>query len=176
MNKLWKISGVVAVLVAVVAFAGVTAALAQGPNQPGGFTSPGRNQAQDGSSIGMGSMAVDEATMHAAVAEALHLSIEEFEAAVAEGKTSYILAQELGIDFAAVQAAMDAVHSAALQQAADEGVITQQQADWIASHRGGQNRQGSGMNGGLSNDQTGRMGRGSGSNGDYSGDCLYQTP
>ncbi len=33
MNKLWKISGVVAVLVAVVVFAGVTAALAQGPNQ-----------------------------------------------------------------------------------------------------------------------------------------------
>jgi hypothetical protein len=176
MNKLWKISGVVAVLVAVVVFAGVTAALAQGPNQAGDFTSPGRNQAQDGSSIGMGVMAVDEATMHAAVAEALHLSIEEFEAAIAEGKTSYILAQELGIDFSAVQAAMDAVHSAALQQAADEGVITQEQADWITSRRGGGNGQGSGMNGGLSNGQTGRMGRGSGSNGNYSGDCVYQTP
>ena len=176
MNKLWKISGVVAVLVAVVAFAGVTAASAQGPNQPDGSISPGRNQAQDGSSMGRGLMAVDEAAMHAAIAGALHLSIEEFEAAVAEGQTAYILAQELGIEFADVQAAMDAVHGAALQQAAAEGLITQEQADWIASRRGGGNGQGSGMNGGLSDSRTGRMGRGPGSNGDYSGDCLYQTP
>ena len=176
MNKFWKFAGVIAVLVAVVAFAGVTVAFAQGPNQPRDFTPPASNQAQNGSDTGMGLMAVDEATMHMAIAEALNLSIEEFEAAVAEGKTPLILAQELGVDFAVVQAAMDAVHAAALQQAVDEGLTSQEQADWITSHRGSQNSQGTGMNGSLSNSPTGKMGRGAGSNGDLSGDCLYQTP
>ena len=169
MNKFWKLAGVSAVLVAVIVFAGVATALAQGPNQPGGYTPSGSNQAQNGFGTGMGLMAVNEDTMHAAIAEALHLSIEELEAAIAEGKTSYILAQELGIDFSDVQTATDAVHTAALQQAANEGRITQEQADWIGSRRGGQ---GNGMNSGLSTSRTVRMGGGPGS----SGDCLYQTP
>ena len=176
MNKIWKFTGVFAVLVAVVAFAGVTSAFAQGPNQPGDFIPGASNQAQNGSDTGLGLMAVDEVAMHTAIAEALGLSPAEFEAAVAEGKTPLILADELGIDFALVQAAMDSVHADALQQAADEGLISQEQADWITSHRGGQSGQGSDMNGGLSSSPTGRMSRGSGSNGDYSGDCLYQTP
>ena len=176
MNKYWKFAGVIAVLVAVVAFAGVTSAFAQGPNQPEDFTPLGRGQAQDSSIAGMGLMAVDEAAMHTAIAEALNLSIEEFEAAVAGGKTPLILAQEMGIDFAIVQAAMDAEHAAALQQAVDEGLISQEQADWMLSRRGGQNGQAAGMTGGLNENPTSRMGRGPGSSSGSNGDCLYQTP
>ena len=156
MNKFWKIAGVIAVLVAVVALFGVTDAFAQGPNQPDDFTPRGRAQGRDNANAGMGLMAVDEATMHAAIAEALDMSIEEFEAAVAEGKTPFILAQERGIDFAEVQASMDAVHIDALQQAVNDGLITQEQANWMHSHRGGQDGQGNGMNGGLSDSPMGR--------------------
>jgi hypothetical protein len=174
MNKFLKIAGVIAVLGAVVVFVGATAVFAQGPNQPEGVTPPGLNQAQPAG--GMGLMVVDEATMHAAIAEALGLSVEEFEAALAEGKTPAILAQELGVDFAEVQAAMDAVHIEALQQAVADGLITQEQADWILSHRGGQNGQGNGMNRGSGNSSGGQMGRGAGGGGSYGGDCPYQTP
>ena len=176
MNKFWKFAGVIAALVAVFAFALVTAAFAQGPNQPGGFTPPGSNQSQIGSGTGLGLMAVDEAAMHAAIADALQMSISEFEAATAKGKTPVILAQELGIDFVVVQTAMDTVHAAALQQAVNEGLTSQQQADWILIRRGGQNDQGHNMNGGLNNSHASSMGRGHGNNGGNNGDCQRQTP
>jgi hypothetical protein len=174
MNKFWKIAGVVAVLVAVVGFVGVPATFAQGPNQPDDFTPRGRTQIQDNANSGMGLLAVDEATMHAAIAKALDMSIEEFEEALAEGKTPLILAQERGIDFSTVQAAMDAVHSDALQQAANEGLITQEQANWMLSHRGGQSGQVNGLNSGLSDSPMG--GRGQNNHDGNNGDCIYQTP
>jgi len=174
MNKILKTASIFAVLVAVVAFVGVAAAFAQEPNQAGGATAPRMNQATDGSNPGMGLMAVDEATMHAAIADALYMSLDEFETAVAAGKTPLILAQEKGIDFAEVQAAMDAVHEAALQQAVDDGLISQGQANWILSHRGGQNGQGNGMNSGSG--PKGRAGSGPANNGARNGGCQYQTP
>ena len=176
MNKFWKFSGVFAVLVAVVAFAGVTAAFAQGPNQPDGITPPAMNQGQNEAGVGMGWMAVDEAAMHEAIAGALGMSVEAFEAEVANGENALTLAQKLGIDFAEVQAAMDAVHAAALQQAVDDGLLSQEQADWMLSRRGGQNGQGNDVNRGQGNGSTGRMGRGGGNNGGQAGDCLYQVP
>ncbi len=171
MNKFWKITGVVAVIVAVIAFTGVMAAFAQGPNQPDGVTPLGRQFGQNGAGTGLGLIAVDEATMHAAIAEALGLDVDVFEAAVAEGKTPSILAVELGVDFAEVQAAMDSVHQEALAQAVLDGTITQEQADWISSHRGGQNSR---MNG-SGNGSMGRIGRGAGNNGGFGGECPYTT-
>ena len=176
MNKFWKFSGVFAVLVAVVAFVGVTAAFAQGPNQPDGITPLGMNQAQNEAGTGMGLMAVDEDAMHEAVADALGMTIDEFEAAVADGENAYTLALDLGIDFTEVQAAMDAVHDAAFQQAVNDGLVSQEQADWILSHRGGQSAQSEGMNRGQSNGSTGMMGRGAGNNGAQTGDCQYPAP
>ena len=172
MNKFWKFSGVFAVLIAVVAFVGVTAASAQGPNQPDGTTPLGMNQAQNEAGAGMGLMAVDEDAMHAAIADALGMSIEEFEAAVAEGETAFTLTD----DFTKVQAAMDAVHEAAFQQAIDDGLVSQEQADWILSHRGGQSGQSEGMNHGQSDGSTGMMGRAAGSNGSQTGECQFPAP
>jgi hypothetical protein len=176
MNKFWKLTSIIAVLVAVVAFAGITAAFAQGPNQPDDITPSGGNRAQHGAGAGLGVMAVDEATMHAAIAEALDMSVEAFEAAIAEGKTPFVLAQELGIDFADVQAAMQSVHTEALQQAVDDGLITQEQYDWIRSRSGGQGRQANGLNGGLGNGSMRRMGGGTAGNGGFGGDCPYVNP
>jgi hypothetical protein len=176
MNKYFKLASVISVLIALVVFAGVTAAFAQGPNQPDDFTPPGANQAGNEVSPGLGARAVDEATMHEAIANALGISLEAFEEATAEGKTPLILAQELGVDFGTVQAAMGAAHEAALQQALNDGLLGQEQANLMLSRQGGQNSQSGVLNRGQSNGPVGRMGQGAGGNGAQAGVCQYQTP
>lgn len=174
MSKFLKSAGIVAVLVAVVALAGATAAFAQGPNQPEGVTPPGAGQVRNGFGNGQGLMAVEEADMHAAIAGALGIDVEVLEAELAAGKSLAVLASELNVDFAEVQAAMDEVHANALQEAVQSGVITQEQATWMLSRRGGPNGQGSA----LGNGPRSGMGHGRGGNGGfggYGGDCPYAT-
>jgi hypothetical protein len=174
MSRFLKTAGIVAVLVAVVALVGATAAFAQGPNRPEGVTTPGAGQARNGFGDGQGLMAVDEADMHAAIAGVLGLEVGELEAELAAGKTLAVLAAELDVDFVEVQAAMGEVHANALQEAVQSGVITQEQANWRLSHGGGPN----GQAGGLGNGAGGRMGRGNGGNGGFGGnggDCPYAT-
>ena len=176
MKKFWKISGIMALFAAVVAFAGVTAVFAQGPTQPAGTASPVGNQGQNTARTGMGMQSVDEAAMHDAIAQALGISIETFEAEVANGENAYTLAQKLGVDFADVQAAMNAVHEASLQQAVEDGLISQEQANWILGRRGGQMGQGNqGASGNQNDGYPGMMGRGAANNNQL-GDCQYQAP
>lgn len=80
---------------------------------------------------GPGMNLVDADVMHAAIAEALGISVEELEAARAEGTTLFALAEELGVDMETVRAAMDAVHEDAINQALTDGVITEEQAEWL---------------------------------------------
>ena len=182
MNKLLKITGVVTALVAVIIFGVVvTGVSAQGPATPDLSGGVAQTQRGNGAGTALGVMAVDEADMHAAIAGALGLSLEEFETALAEGKTPAILAQELGINFDDVWAAMEAAHADALSQAVDDGFITQEQADWMLSHRGGRNGQSSGpQSSGLGREMGSspgaRMGRGPGGNAGNGGDCIYRTP
>ena len=176
MNKFFRTTTIITAMIALLVLAGVTAAFAQGPNQPDGLTPPAANQAQSGAGAGMGLMAVDEAAMHEAIAGALGLSVAEFEAELANGENAFTLAQKLGVDFAEVQAVMDAAHEAALQQAVADGLVSQEQADWMLSRRGGQGGQGGGMSRGQGGSSAGRMGRGAGNSGGQAGDCLYQTP
>jgi hypothetical protein len=143
MKKNWKIFTVFTVLVFAIAFAGITAVFAQGPGQPAVPDGTG-NQGQV--APGMGYRAVDEADMHAAVAAALGISVEELEAELAAGNTVYLLAQELVIDFDEVQAAMTAVHDAAMQEAVDNGVVTPYQANQYQQNRSGQQAQGTPAN------------------------------
>jgi hypothetical protein len=110
--------------------------------------------------------AVEEADMHAAIADALGMSLDAFETAVADGETPATLAAERGIELADLQAAMDAVHNAAFEQAVADGLISQEQADWILSHRGGA----AGQSGGMDSAQPGsEYGPG---NGDGTGECM----
>lgn len=67
----------------------------------------------------------------AIMAEALGITVEELEAAQAEGKTFRDLMDELGLDAATVQANALAAYEAAVQRAVADGVITQAQADVI---------------------------------------------
>jgi len=149
MNKYVKIIGVAALIgiVALVALAGAAVAFAQ-PGNPtptpppfggygpgmmgGGYGIMGNGAGMMGS--GYGFMAEYRDVIHAKIAEALGLSLDEFNAALAEGKTPYQIAQEKGIDFATVQAAMQAGMAEALKQAVADGKLTQAQADAMLSH------------------------------------------
>jgi hypothetical protein len=111
-----------------------------------------------------------------AIAAALRITFEEFEAEVANGENAYTLAQKLGVDFAIVQTAMEAVHKAAFLQASNDGLVSQEQADWILSRRGTQNSQGAAMNRGQNNGSTEIMVRGVGNSYYGTGECPYQTP
>jgi hypothetical protein len=178
MKRFLKITGVIGALVVVVALVGATAALAQGPGQSDTFTPPGRAQMQRGAGAGLRVMAVDQDEMHDAIAEALGISLAELEAARAEGKTLFVLAQELGVDFTEVREAMSAVHEASLEQAVTDGTISQEQADWMLSRLGGQGGQASGMGRGFGGGLAQGMGRGAGNGGfgGFGGECPYQAP
>lgn len=174
MKTLLKITSVIAVLAAVVIFMGATSAFAQGPANS--VAPAAGNQAHGHMNAGSGLIAIDESVMHAAIADALGISLDELEAALATGKTPATLALDLGIDFAEVRSAMDAVHEAAISQAVADGLITQDQADWMLSHRGGQNgQQGGGARGGVSG-HGGQARQGAGGGGGYNGECPNVAP
>lgn len=184
MNKSLRIAGIAAVLAATLALmVVVTGAFAQGPSTPD--PANGSGQMRRGSGAGLGIMAVDEADMHAAIADALGMSLEDFEAALAEGKTPYLLASEQGIDFADILTAMEDAHADALKLAVAEGLITQERADWMLSRQAGGNYGVSGATPNVGNmvQGAGNMARGAGSmaqgstsQGGYGGDCPYATP
>lgn len=139
MKKFVKIAGILALVVMVLAVVGATVAFAQGPDDPQtpyggsyGFRGRGPHNAER---PGLGLMAVDQEEMHAAIAEALGISVTELESALDEGTPLFVLADELGVDFDVVRQAMNAVHAEALQNAVDEGQISQEQADWMLSRR-----------------------------------------
>ncbi len=143
MNKHVKliVAGVVVGLVAVAGFAAFGAA-ATAFAQSGTPTPPARGYGYGPGMLGgrhmpgggFGFMAEYRDVIHSQIAEALGLSPDEFNAALAEGKTPFVIAQEKGVDFATVQAAMQAGMADALQQAVADGKITQEQANWMISH------------------------------------------
>jgi hypothetical protein len=136
MNRWWKVIGVAA-LAGLVALAGAAIAFAQGPTPtpaPGfGSGMMGGRGAMLGGANGL--MAEYHDQMHARIAEALGLTLDEFNAELAEGKTPYQIVQERGVDAAALQAAMQAAHAEALNQAVADGRITPAQAEWMLSHQ-----------------------------------------
>lgn len=82
---------------------------------------------------GPGMHLVDGNVMHQAIADALGISVEELEAAQGEGTSLVELAAELGVDIETVRAAMEAVREDAINQALADGLITEEQAEWLLS-------------------------------------------
>jgi hypothetical protein len=72
---------------------------------------------------------------HAAVAEALGLSVEELDAAIAEGQTLAEIAEAQGVDLQAVHDTMAAdrqeMMRQAIEQAVEDGQMDREQADWL---------------------------------------------
>lgn len=71
--------------------------------------------------------------MLANLAEQLGISIEDLEARQAAGQTGYQVALDLGFSAEQAIALIGAARSASLDQAVEQGLITQAQADWMRS-------------------------------------------
>jgi lambda repressor-like predicted transcriptional regulator len=81
------------------------------------------------------------------VAEALGISVADLEAAVAEGQTLSDLLDEQGLDSATYRENLAAAEQAAIAQAVEDGVITQEQADQLQDFGPGRFGFGSGRGG-----------------------------
>ena len=92
-----------------------------------------------------------------AMAAALGISASDFEARIEAGKTAYQIALDLGISADKIPALLADARAKALDAAAVDKVITQQQADWMKSRGAGM---GSGNCTGMGQRQGGGMGRG----------------
>lgn len=89
----------------------------------------------------------DRDAMHATIAEALGMTVEELEAAHADGQRLPEIAAAQGVTMEEVQTAVEAARTAAIEAAVANGSITQEQADQLLSHPwqpGGHGRHGGG--------------------------------
>ena len=71
--------------------------------------------------------------MEKAMAKAVGLSLEQYEARHDAGETFYQIALDKGITAEEIPALMQTARTDALNAAAKDGVITQEQADWMNS-------------------------------------------
>ncbi len=144
MNKFLKIAGVVLILTLAVVLTGVVFVSAQDETPPPDESTTPDTTENEAMPFGFGRHGhgghrgqhlVDPEVMHEAIADALGITVDELDDALASGQTLAALAEELGVDMADVQAAVEAVHEEALQQAVDEGLLTEEQADLIRERR-----------------------------------------
>jgi hypothetical protein len=122
-KKLIWVSGLLIVLV-VIGAVGATSAFAQSST----------STLEHGRGPGGGGRGLSDAAL-AAAAEALNMTTDELTAALQSGQTLEQIAEEAGVDFEDVQAAIQAVRETELQerieQALADGTITQEHADWL---------------------------------------------
>lgn len=127
------IAGLMTALV-LIGVIGATGAFAQGPTTTPTAPStestppifPGRGHGE-GHFLGMPELE--------AAAQALNMTTDELTAALQSGKTLEQIASDAGVDIATVQEAIHAAHveemRTRIQQAVDDGTITQENADWL---------------------------------------------
>ncbi|MGA9531755.1 MAG: hypothetical protein WBR18_03485 [Anaerolineales bacterium] len=132
MRKYWKV-GLAAVFVAALAVTGMGVAYAQG-NAPVEPAALGPWGPQGGRGPGVGPLAEYRDVIHQALADTLGISVDTFEQAIDDGQTLVDLADEYDVDLADLRTAMEEARAEVLDQAVDDGVITQVQADWMEQH------------------------------------------
>ena len=123
---------IVALTILALAALGAGVAFAQGENPP--FAGRG---------MGDGSGVLHD-YMEKAMADAVGLSVEEFEARHDAGETFYQIALAEGFTAEEIPALMQNARDTALGAAASDGVITQAQADWMKSRGFGRGGMGQG--------------------------------
>ncbi|NHZ72227.1 MAG: hypothetical protein GWP17_03970 [Aquificales bacterium] len=72
-------------------------------------------------------------TVHEVMAGVLNMTVEELDAAIADGKRLPEIAEEQGVEMTAIVEAVQAAFAEAVAQAVADGVITQDQADRLLS-------------------------------------------
>jgi hypothetical protein len=89
----------------------------------------GRGPGGDGRGAHLGTAELE------AAAKVLDMTTDELSSALQSGKTLEQIASDAGVDFADVQTAVQAAHVTEMrdriQQAVDDGTITQENADWL---------------------------------------------
>lgn len=131
MNK-WIKFGLFGALALAIVFAGVGVAAAQSddpPFEPG--EGPFGPQHRPGMGPQDGPMAEYHEVIDQALAEALGISLDEFEAARQEGEKLFELAEAAGVDLEELRVVMDEARAEVLEQALADGVITEEQFEWM---------------------------------------------
>jgi len=161
---------IVAIVVLALGVLGAGVAFAQGeqPPQPYGFgmtLAPGASAGVGGRGMmgGQGGYGFMHDSVEQALADKLGLTEEQVEDALANGTTMYQLALDNGIAEADLPAFMNEVHQVAFDKAMVDGVMTQEQADWMQERMQGMFTDGYGfgdcpMNGEYPQDGTGFRG------------------
>jgi hypothetical protein len=142
-----KILVVAVVAVLALGALGLGVAFAQNPTPNGPFTPGGMMGgywSQQGGSNWMGAMhnwMTSTGGMHTLVwdslANALGLTSDELTAELNSGKSLTALAEEKGLDRAALVSELESAHQAGLAQAVSDGILTQEQADVMLSQMAG---------------------------------------
>ena len=137
MKKLMLVSLIVIVAVMVLGTAGYAYAQSQQPSTSDyGTGMMGGGRGMRGGAFGMmGAYDGEEGPMHdymlQGFADAFGLTVEELQAQLDAGETMYTIAEAQGISLEDFRALMIQVRTAALNQMVADGVITQEQADWM---------------------------------------------
>ena len=136
MKKFAVASFVVALAVGAVGI-GAVAAQAPQPPAPGGGQGFGRGFGPMAFAGGEGTEGPMHDYMLNAIADALSISPAEFESRRDAGETAYQIASDLGISPDTIPALLSDARSKALEAAAADGVISQDQAAWMESRGAG---------------------------------------
>jgi hypothetical protein len=112
-----------------------------GQGMMGGRQRGGMGQGMMGGSRVDGQYGPMHEYMEKAFAEALGISQDDLETALAGGKTMWQVAQDKGMTLEQFQKVMLDARTNAFKQMVADGVITQAQADWMVSRMGGQGGQ-----------------------------------
>ena len=146
-TKLVKILLVVAVSVIALGALGLGVAYAQNPTPNSPFTPGGMmggfwgRQGGSNSMSAMHNWMTTTGGMHTlvwdSVANSLGLTTDELNVELNSGKTLAALAEEKGLDRAALVAELESAHQAGLAQAVTDGILTQDQADAMLAQMAG---------------------------------------
>ena len=166
MKKILVISAIVGVVLVSLGVAGY--AYAQTLTPPGPNGSFGRGM-MGGRGYGMmGGRNVDGGYGHLhqymidAWAEVFGMKVEDLQASVDNGDTMWVIAQEKGFTWDKFIETMKDVRTQAIQAAVADGVITQEQADWMQSRIEQMGTMGGGLGPCQGGSGQGRGGRGGG--------------
>jgi len=133
MKKLFSVLAVTAALA--IALGGTLVVSAQGRSDWDTARGMGRGGWTDRGVVG--GTGILGGTLDTYLAEALGMTVEDFQAARDSGLTLYQIALEQGFETADLPGLMQQARDAALADAVADGTITQEQADWMSQNGGG---------------------------------------
>jgi hypothetical protein len=139
MKKTWIVIALLGVAVSALGAAGL--AYAQSSTPLSGYGSGVTRMGPGGRGPGMGGPGGEEGPLHevmiTSLAESLGLDPDELEDRHEAGETLWQIAQEQGFSVEQARDMMAQARAEALTAAVEEGLMTQEQADWMLSRHGG---------------------------------------